>query len=73
MNWFKKNDTKAVTYNEKYLRDELNMTRDELNVAYSKFNNATEPDLIDCYTYQINSVQKRYKYLLELARETELP
>ena len=28
-------------------------------------------DLIDCYIYQLNSEQKRYKYLLQLAREYE--
>ncbi len=47
------------------------MTRDALNAAYSNFDNATDPDLIDCYIYQLNSEQKRYKYLLQLAREYE--
>lgn len=27
----------------------------------------TEPDLIDCYIYEVNSVMKRYKFLLEQA------
>ena len=60
-----------VTYNQKYLKDELKMTQDALTVAYSNLNNATDPDLIDCYIYQLNSVQKRYKYLLNQAREYE--
>ena len=68
--FFKKKNT-PVTYNEKYLKDEINMTKDELNAAYSNFDNATDPDLIDCYIYQVNSEQKRYKYLLERARECE--
>ena len=68
--FFKKKNT-PVTYNEKYLRDEINMTKDALNAAYSNFDNATDPDLIDCYIYQVNSEQKRYKYLLERARECE--
>lgn len=68
--FFKKKNT-PVTYNEKYLIDEINMTKDALNAAYSNFDNATDPDLIDCYIYQVNSEQKRYKYLLERARECE--
>ncbi len=68
--FFKKKNT-PVTYNEKYLKDEINMTKDALNAAYSNFDNATDPDLIDCYIYQVNSEQKRYKYLLERARECE--
>ena len=55
----------------KYLKSEIDMTRDALNAAYSNFDNATDPDLIDCYIYQLNSEQKRYKYLLQLAREYE--
>ena len=27
----------------------------------------TEPDLIDCYIYEVNSVLKRYKFLMEQA------
>ena len=70
MGFFKKKNT-PVTYNEKYLKSEIDMTRDALNAAYSNFDNATDPDLIDCYIYQLNSEQKRYKYLLQLAREYE--
>ena len=66
MGFFKKKNT-PVTYNEKYLKSEIDMTRDALNAAYSNFDNATDPDLID----QLNSEQKRYKYLLQLAREYE--
>ena len=40
-----------------------------LAAAYSNFDNATDPDLIDCYIYQVNSEQKRYKYLLQKAKE----
>ena len=70
MGFFKKKNT-PVTYNEKYLKNEIDMTREALNAAYSNFDNATDPDLIDCYIYQLNSEQKRYKYLLQLAREYE--
>lgn len=60
-----------VSYNEKYLIDEINMTKDALNAAYSNFDNATDPDLIDSWIYRLNAEQKRYKYLIERAREYE--
>lgn len=52
--------------------DEINMTKNALDAAYSNFDNATDPDLIDCYIYKVNAEQKRYKYLLERVREYEL-
>ena len=60
-----------ASYNEKYLMDEINMTREAITVAYSNFDNATDPDLIDSCIYRLNAEQKRYKYLLERAREYE--
>lgn len=59
------------TKDDKYLLREINMTKEALNAAYSNFNNATDPDLIDCYIYQVNSEQKRYKYLLQKVKEYE--
>lgn len=53
------------------LREELTMARRALENAYAGFDNATEPDLIDCYIYELNSVMKRYRYLLQKAAESE--
>ena len=46
---------------------ELQKTRRELEDAYAGFDYVTEPDLIDCYIYQLNAVMKRYRYLLKQA------
>jgi Flp pilus assembly protein protease CpaA len=46
-----------ATYDEKYLVEEINMTKAALSAAYANFDNATDPDLIDCYIYQLNSEQ----------------
>lgn len=62
----------SSTYDEKYLLQEINMTKKALSVAYSNLDNVTDPDLIDCYIYQLNSEQKRYKYLLQKAKESEI-
>ena len=49
------------------IQDSLEKTRRDLEVAYAGFNNAVEIDLIDSYIYEINSLQKRYKHLTDMA------
>ena len=49
------------------LRDSIQKTRRALDIAYAGFDNAVDVDLIDSYIYEINSLQKRYKHLTELA------
>lgn len=56
----------------KRLLDDLRLTRMELEIAYSGFDNVTEPDLIDCYIYKVNAVLKRYKFLMEKAMELDI-
>ena len=55
----------------KTLRDcileDLEKTKSELETAFSGFDNVTDPDLIDCYIYEVNAVMKRYRYLLNQA------
>ena len=54
--------------------EDLEKTRYELETAYSGFDNVTDPDLIDCYIYEVNAVMKRYRYLLnQAAALTPLP
>ena len=57
---------KPKTLRECILED-LEKTKYELESAYSGFDNVTDPDLIDCYIYEINAVMKRYRYLLNQA------
>ena len=52
------------------LLEDLKKTRYALEVAYSGFDNVTDPDLIDCYIYQVNAILKRYKFLLERISDT---
>lgn len=67
-----KKNNDLMTYEEKYLLSELTQTRNALAAAYSNFEYVTDPDLIDSCIYQVNSAQKRYKFLLERAREANL-
>ena len=51
---------------------DLEKPRRALEDAYTGFDSVTEPDLIDCYIYEVNSVLKRYKFLLEQAAKINL-
>ncbi len=54
------------------LTEDIEKTRYALEIAYAGFDNAIEPDMIDCYIYEINALLKRYKYLTELADRERL-
>ena len=64
-------DSEEISETKENLLEDLKKARYALEVAYSGFDNVTDPDLIDCYIYEVNSVQKRYKFLLELVRQME--
>lgn len=57
---------------ENSILEDLAKTRFALETAYAGFDNVTDPDLIDCYIYEVNSVLKRYKYLTEQAASLNL-
>ena len=46
------------------LKDDLHQTARALQDAYNNLENVVDPDLIDCYIYELNSAQMRYKFLL---------
>lgn len=54
------------------LFSDLEKTKKALEIAYIGFDNVTEPDLIDCYIYEVNSVLKRYNFLLEQAAKMNM-
>jgi len=68
---FKKNYETPAVLEEDFtitsLRTEIEKTRQALDSAYAGFDYAVDPDMIDCYIYEINSLQKRYKHLCELS------
>lgn len=47
-----------------HLLDNLTETKNNLDLAYQNFENATDPALIDSYIYEVNAIQMRYKFLL---------
>ncbi len=49
------------------LKEAIEKTRQALEIAYAGFDYAVDVDLIDSYIYEINSLQKKYEHLTELA------
>ena len=70
MKLLKKNN-KPVTQENQYLLQEIALTKRALSAAYSNFDNATDPDLIDCYIYELNAAQLRYQFLLRCFKSLE--
>lgn len=62
-------DNMDIHFSVPSLRDDLEKTRIALEIAYAGFDNAVEPDMIDCYIYEINALLKRYKHLSALSAE----
>lgn len=60
-----------LTARELLLAD-IAKTQHALEVAYCGFDNVTDPDLIDCYIYEVNSALKRYRFLLAQAKSMQL-
>lgn len=53
------------------LINDLHQTAQDLRDAYHNLENVVDPDLIDCYIYEVNSVQMRYKFLLSSIKQYE--
>ena len=52
-------------YEKNLILEDLARTKQALDNAYDHFENVVDPDLIDCYIYEVNAVQQKYKYLLK--------
>lgn len=49
------------------LLDDIEKTKEALRLAYNGLDNAIDPNLIDCYIYEVNSELMRYRFLLNQA------
>ncbi|MBO5278078.1 MAG: YaaL family protein [Lachnospiraceae bacterium] len=67
-----KKEAIAKAYDECHLLNELEKTKWALETARSNFENVVDPDLIDCYIYELQAVQMRYKFLLEKAKQSNI-
>ena len=70
MHFFSSLKKKAPTATD-ILKAEIDLTKAELETAYSHFENVIDPDLISSSIYRINSIQERYKYLMKMVKALE--
>jgi len=49
--------------------DEIHQIKEKIDIAYRHFQYAVDPDLIDCYIYEVNAAWKKYQYLLKKAKD----
>lgn len=66
---FQKNTNEDTHYT--LIKNDLHQTAQDLQDAYNNLENVVDPDLIDCYIYELNSVQMRYKFLLATIKKME--
>lgn len=52
----------------KELLDEIERVKMQMENAHYNFQNAMDPDLIDCYIFESNAAWKRYRFLLKQAK-----
>lgn len=55
------------------LQTELHAAAQALRDAYEKFNQVSEPELVDACVYEINALKARYSYLLRRYKEISVP
>lgn len=53
----------------KELLDEIERVKMQMENAHYNFQNAMDPDLIDCYIFESNAAWKRYRFLLKEAKK----
>ena len=66
MNWFKKSPQRNDSYHE--LLEEIDRVKAQMENAYSNFQFAMDPDLIDSYIFESNAACKKYHFLLRQAK-----
>lgn len=69
LRFFKQEEQKDENYRR--LLDNLAETKHNLDLAYQNFENATDPELIDSYIYELNAIQMRYRFLLSRVKSYE--
>lgn len=53
----------------KELLEEIERVKIQMENAHYNFQNAMDPDLIDCYIFESNAAWKRYRFLLKEAKK----
>ena len=66
MHLFQKTPPKDTVDEE--LLEEIERVKRQMENAHYNFQNAMDPDLIDCYIFESNAAWKKYRFLLRQAK-----
>lgn len=70
MHLFKKTqESPPVDYE---LLEEIERVKTQIDIADHNFQNAMDPDLIDCYIFEGNAAWKKYRFLLRKAKSMQI-
>lgn len=58
-----------IVEDDQSLLESAEILRRELDDLHNRFNQVTEPELIDSIIYEMQAVQLRYMYYLDLCKE----
>lgn len=67
-----KHKDKELILKQREIFLELEETKKHMQSIFMNLEYLTDPDLIDCYTYDLKATQVRYRYLLKLAEHYQL-
>lgn len=54
---------------KEFIVESIKKVTENLNQAYNNFNLITDPELIDSCIYELKSMQLKYQYLIQQAKE----
>lgn len=63
---------KFLSEEGKHIIEEIEKIKNQLEKTRANFDLATDDSLIDCYIYEIISLNKKYQYFLKKAKEIGL-
>ncbi len=55
---------------DSYLLDDINNTKRDIETLLLHLDYQTDPDMIDCYSYQLKGAYMKYKFLLRQIQQT---
>ncbi len=61
--------TKQPTSEAKILSEQVGKVQEEMAVALHNFQNTTEPELVDYYSYSLKAQQVKHAYLLRQLKQ----
>ncbi len=67
----KKNpNSRKIENSDSYLVDDINHVKREIETILLHLDYHTDPDMIDCYSYQLKGAYMKYKFLLRKIQQT---